>query len=121
MLLTDNITCELGLSNGAQGVFRELVYDDQESPGDLEVKSEVFTLNTIYVLKPLYALVEINTSQVETNLDGLHLKLIPIPQIKKQFTVPIKQLFGRLFTRGQGVKKSPRSDSSYKNATANRA
>jgi len=26
--LTDNIACELGLSNGIQGIFRELVYDN---------------------------------------------------------------------------------------------
>jgi hypothetical protein len=48
---------------------------------------------------------EINTSQVETSLDGLRPKLIPIPLIKKQFTVSIKQLFGRLFQHGQGAKK----------------
>jgi len=59
------------------------------------------------VRKPLYALVEINTSRVETSLDGLRPKLIPIPLIKKEFTVPIKQLFGRLFERGQRAKKVP--------------
>jgi hypothetical protein len=48
-----------------------------------------------------------STSQVETNLDGLRPKLIPIPLVKQQFTVPIKQLFGRLFGRGQGGKKVP--------------
>jgi hypothetical protein len=101
VLLTDNIACELGLSNGTRGIFRELVYDDQEVPDGLKVKSDVFPLNTIYVRKPLYALVEINTSQVETSLDGLRPKLIPIPLVKKQFTVPIKQLFGRLFQREQ--------------------
>jgi hypothetical protein len=49
--------------------------------------------------------VEINTSQVETNLDGLRPKLIPIPLVKKQFTVPIKHLFGQLFEHGQSGKK----------------
>ena len=44
---------------------------------------------------------------VETSLDGLRPKLIPIPLIKKQFTVPIKQLFGRLFERVKGEKKVP--------------
>ncbi len=72
----------------------------------MKVKSEVFPSNTIYIGKPLYALVEINRSQVETNLDGLRPKLIPIPLVKKQFTVPMKQLFGRLFERVQGGKKS---------------
>ena len=107
VLLTDNMACELGLSNGTQGIFRELIYDDQQDPSSLKVKSEVFPSNTIYVRKPLYALVEINTSQVETSLDSLRPKLIPIPLIKKQFTVSIKQLFSRLFERGQGAKKVP--------------
>ncbi len=106
MLFTDNIACELGLSNGTQGIFRELVYDDREDSSGLKVKSEVFPSNTIYIRKPLYALVEINTSQVETNFDGLRPKLVPIPLIKKQFNVPIKQLFSRLFERVQGGKKS---------------
>jgi len=107
VLLTDNIACELGLSNGTQEIFRELIYDDHEEPDSLKVRSEVFPSNTIYIRKPLYALVEINTSQVETSLDGLRPKLIPIPLIKKQFTIPIKQLFGRLFGRMQGGKKVP--------------
>jgi len=107
VFLTDNIACELELSNGTQGIFRELVYDDQEELGSFKVKSEVFRSNTIYIRKPLYALMEINTSQVETNLDGLRPKLIPIPLIKKRFIVPIKQLFGHLFERVQGGRKIP--------------
>jgi len=105
VLLTDNIVCELGLSNGTQGIFREFVYDDQENLGSFKVKSDAFLSNMIYIKRPLYALVEINTSQVETSLDGLPPKLIPISLIKEQFTVPIKQLFGRLIERVQGEKK----------------
>ncbi len=44
---------------------------------------------------------------METNLDGLRPKLIPIPLVRKQFTVPMKQLFGRLFERVRGGKKVP--------------
>ncbi|CAF1207620.1 unnamed protein product [Adineta ricciae] len=106
VLLTDNISCELALSNGTQGIFRELVYDDQEELGDFKIKSDVFPSNTIYIRKPLYALLEINTSQVETNFDGLRPKL-PIPLIKKRFTVPIKQLFGHLLDRVQSGRKIP--------------
>jgi hypothetical protein len=49
----------------------------------VKVKSDVFPSNTIYIRKQLYALVEINTSQVETDLDGLSPKQIPIPLVKK--------------------------------------
>ena len=107
VLLTDNIACELGLSNGTQGLFRELIYDEQEEPGAFTVKSDIFPSNTIFIRKPLYALVEINTSQLETNLDGLPAKLIPIPLIKKRFTVSIKQLFRDLFKRAEGGRKIP--------------
>jgi hypothetical protein len=34
-------------------------------------------------------------------------ELIPILLVRKQFTVSIKQLFGRLFEREQGEKKVP--------------
>jgi hypothetical protein len=44
---------------------------------------------------------EINISQSKTSLDGLRPKLICIPTIKKQFSVPVKQLFGQLFERTQ--------------------
>jgi hypothetical protein len=84
VLLTDYIACELGLSNRTQGIFRELVYDDQEDLGSLKVKSDVFPSNMIYIRKPFYALVEIITSQVETDLDGLPPKRIRIPPIKKK-------------------------------------
>ena len=106
VLLTDNIACELGLSNGTQGIFRELVYDDQQKADTLEINDSAFPSNTIYVRKPLYALVEINTSQVEASLDGLSPKLIPIPLIKKHFTIPIRQLFGQLFEGVQGRRKA---------------
>ncbi|CAF1461499.1 unnamed protein product [Adineta ricciae] len=99
--------CEIGLSNGTQGIFRELIYDDQKDPSDLKIKSEIFPSNAIYIRKPLYALVELNASQVVTNLDGLRRKLIPIPLIKKQFTVPIRQLFGHLLDRVQNERRIP--------------
>ncbi|CAM4984063.1 unnamed protein product, partial [Rotaria socialis] len=81
VLLTNNIACELGLSNSTQCIFRELLYDDYGDLGSLKVRSDVFPSNTIYIRKPLYALVEINTSQVEADLDGLTPKLIPIPLV----------------------------------------
>ena len=83
VLLTDNIACELGLSNSTIGIFRELAYDDQQNSDGLKVSSEVFPTNTMYVRKPLYAMIEVRISHVQTSLDGLHPKLVPIPLIKK--------------------------------------
>jgi hypothetical protein len=104
VLLTNNIACESGLSNGTQGIFRELVYDDQEDPVTFNMSNTVFPPNTIYVRKPLYALVEIDSSQVETSLDGLQSKLIPISLVKKEFSISIKQLLGPLLEQRSGRK-----------------
>ncbi|CAF4089035.1 unnamed protein product, partial [Rotaria magnacalcarata] len=90
VLLTNNIACELGLSSGIQGIFRELVYDNQENLGSLKVKSDVFPSNTIYIRKPLYALVEINASQVETDLDGRPPKLILVSLVEKKIPETIR-------------------------------
>ena len=62
VLLTNNIACELGLSNGTQGIFRELVYDDKEDPVTLNMNNAIVPANSIYVRKPLYPLVEMNSS-----------------------------------------------------------
>ena len=76
VLLIDNIGFERGLSNGIQGIFRELVFDDMEDPVTFNMNNAIFPSNSIYVRKTLYALVEMNSSQVETNLDGLQSKLL---------------------------------------------
>ena len=104
VLLTDNIACELGHSNGTQGIFRELVHDDKEDPVTFSMNNAIFPSNSIYVRKPFYALVEMNSSQVETNLDGLQPKLIPISLVKKEFSISIKQLLGPLLEQRSGRK-----------------
>jgi hypothetical protein len=71
----------------------------------LKVKSDVFPSNTVYIGKPLYALVEINTSKVEASLDGLPPKLIPIPLIKNNLLFPLsKSLVGYLNVCNVGKK-----------------
>ncbi|CAF1497963.1 unnamed protein product [Adineta ricciae] len=66
VIITQNIAIELGLINGVNGIFRQLVYDiDSVSTGSL---SKTFPMNTQYVHKPIYALVEIGKSKIECNL-----------------------------------------------------
>ena len=91
-------------SNGTQGIFRELVYDDKEDPVTFNMNNAIFSSNTIYLRKPLYVLVEMNSSQVETNLHGLQPKLIPISLVKKEFSISIKQLLGPLLEQRSGRK-----------------
>ena len=106
VLLTDNIACELGLSNGTQGIFREFIYDHNESSVTVNMSNTIFPSDTVYTRKPLYALIEINSSKVETNLDGLQPKLISISLVIKEFTISIKQLPGPLLEHRSGRKMS---------------
>ena len=90
VILTQNIAIELGLINGVNGVFRQLVY--QESSVSTEAISDDFPNNTRYIHQPLYALVEINKSKVEHSLEQLQPKLIPIPVMEQTFRVDISDI-----------------------------
>ena len=87
VILTQNIAIELGLMNGTNGVFRQLVYElDSVSYADL---SQTFPSTTEYVHRPLYALIEIPNSKVEYSLEALQPKLIPVPLVEQSFQVDI--------------------------------
>ncbi|CAF1685053.1 unnamed protein product, partial [Adineta ricciae] len=86
VIITQNIAIKLGLINGVNGIFRQLVYDlDSVSTDSL---SKTFPMNTQYVHKPIYALVEISKSKIECNLKNLQPKLVPIPIIEQTFQLP---------------------------------
>ncbi|CAF4249294.1 unnamed protein product, partial [Rotaria sp. Silwood2] len=87
VILTQNIAIELGLINGVNGIFRQLVY--QEDSVSTDIISEEFCESARYVHRPLYALVEINKSKIECNLEQLQPKLIPIPAMEQTFQVDI--------------------------------
>ncbi|CAF3688147.1 unnamed protein product [Rotaria sp. Silwood1] len=87
VILTQNIAIELGLINGVNGIFRQLVY--QEDSVSTDIISEEFSKNARYVHRPLYALVEITKSKIECNLEQLQPKLIPIPVMEQTFRVDI--------------------------------
>ncbi|CAF1565525.1 unnamed protein product [Adineta ricciae] len=90
VIITQNIAIELGLINGMNGIFRQLVYDlDSVSTDSL---SKTFPVNTQYVHKPIYALVEISKSKIECNLKNLQPKLIPIPIMEQTFQVDISDI-----------------------------
>ncbi len=87
VILTQNIAIELGLINGMNGIFRQLVYEEDSVSTD--VLSETFPNNTRYIHKPLYALIEITRSKVECNLEQLQPKLVPIPLMEQTFRIDI--------------------------------
>ncbi|CAF4379761.1 unnamed protein product, partial [Adineta steineri] len=89
--LQENIASELGLSNGTQGIFRELIYDHslELSTGSDE---ERFKADTVFVRNAQYALVEILKSKLK-NLDSLDPFIIPIPVIEKTFEINLEKLY----------------------------
>ncbi|CAF1357853.1 unnamed protein product [Rotaria sordida] len=84
-IVTRNIAIELGLINGINGIFRQLVY--QTDSVSTDVLSEIFPNNTQYIHRPLYALIEIAKSKIESNLEELQPKLVPIPVIEQTFLI----------------------------------
>ena len=100
VIITQNIAIELGLINGGNGIFRQLVYEaDSVSTDGL---SKTFPDNTQYVREPLYALVEIEKSKVDCKLEKLEPKLIPIPVVEQTFRVDIADIL----PNANNVKKS---------------
>ncbi|CAF1194318.1 unnamed protein product, partial [Rotaria sordida] len=90
VILTQNIAIEWGLINGVNEIFQQLVY--QEDSVSTDVISEEFPNNARYVHRSLYALVEINRSKIECNLEQLEPKLIPIPVMEQTFRVDISDI-----------------------------
>lgn len=91
VLLQENIACELGLSNGAQGIFRELVYTETAN-SDTSFDQEKFPIDTVFICDPQYALVEISKSKIN-KLDSLDPLIVPIPVIEKTFTIDLDKLY----------------------------
>ncbi|CAF1182260.1 unnamed protein product [Rotaria sordida] len=89
-ILTQNIAIELRLINGINGIFRQLVY--QADSASTDVLSEIFPKNTQYIHRPLYALIEIAKSKIESNLEELQPKLVPIPVIEQTFRVDVSDI-----------------------------
>ncbi|CAF5039162.1 unnamed protein product [Rotaria sp. Silwood1] len=90
VILTQNIATELGLINGINGIFRQLVYHKDSASTD--VLSEIFPNNTQYIRQPIYALIEIAKSKIESNFEELSPKLIPIPLVEQTFRVDIADI-----------------------------
>ena len=87
VILTQNIAIELGLINGLNGIYRQLVYQiDCVSTDSL---SEAFPSSTQYIRRPLHALIEITKSKIECNLEELRPDLVPIPLLEQTVRVDI--------------------------------
>ncbi|CAF1454461.1 unnamed protein product [Rotaria sp. Silwood1] len=90
VILTQNFAIELGLINGTNGIFRQLVYEKDSVTTD--ASSNMFPNNTQYVHLPLYALIEVTRSKIEFNFENLQPKLVPIPLVEQTFGVDITDI-----------------------------
>jgi ATP-dependent DNA helicase PIF1 len=91
VMLTQNIAIELGLINGTNGVFRQLVYEEDSTTTD-SLSEKTFPSNTMYIRKPLYAIIEIIKSNNEYNFNPLPSNLVPIPLMEQTFRINIADI-----------------------------
>ncbi|CAF4283157.1 unnamed protein product [Rotaria sordida] len=90
VILTQDIAIELGLINGINGIFRQLVY--QADSVSINILSKIFPNNTQYIHQPVYVLIEIAKSKIESNLEELQPKLVPIPIMEQTFQEDISDI-----------------------------
>jgi hypothetical protein len=100
VILTQNIATELGLINGMNGIFRQLVYEEDSESTD--ISSERFPSSARYIRKPLYAIVEIVRSKIQCNFEQLQSNLVPIPIMDQTFRINIADFLPK--------DKKPKSD-----------
>jgi hypothetical protein len=88
VLITHNIAAELHISNDSIGRLVTVVYEDEEQSYDATAISDpTFPSHTMYVGKPLYALVQLPQCKLASGLTDLQLTIIPIvPEQKKIVT-----------------------------------
>ncbi len=95
ILLTENICTQLGLTNGTTGIFRSLIYEPEEDEISSEMNDDLIfpTDTTIFIRKPLCAIIEIESSKIDGIFDDLEPKMIPIPLSQGYFTISSKEIF----------------------------
>ncbi|CAF3864422.1 unnamed protein product [Rotaria sp. Silwood1] len=94
VILTQNMAIELGLINGMNETFRQLVYEEESV--STEVLSDTFPNNSQYIHRPLYALVENAKSKVECDLTSLQPNLVPIPLMNKHFKLVLLMFYQKI-------------------------
>ena len=93
VLITHNIATELHISNGSIGRLVKVVYEDEEEPVDATAISNLtFPSNTVYVRKPLYALVQLPQCKLSSALTDLQPTFIPIVPELKTIKVDLKSI-----------------------------
>ncbi|CAF1238010.1 unnamed protein product [Rotaria magnacalcarata] len=113
VLLKENVTTELGLSNGTRAIFHQLVYE--ESSADIQFLDKNFPTNTKFITQPKYALVEFPNCKLDSELAELQAKIIPIPISEQTFLFDVKELLAENVAKAAKINKKPqKSQSSVK-------
>ncbi|CAF1038423.1 unnamed protein product [Didymodactylos carnosus] len=74
-------------------LFLVIVYEDElDNETSTAATTDDFPPDTMFVRKPLYALVEIQKSNISSKLDTLPQKLVPIALVEETFEVECKEL-----------------------------
>lgn len=98
VMLTRSLFTELGISNGTIGIFRQLIYedtneiDDEKIKNDEEIDKNRFPSDTIYIRKPIFALIELLNPKQLSKMNGLPPNIIPIPLEKQTFNVDLSKI-----------------------------
>ena len=93
VLITHNIATELHISNGSIGRLVKVVYEDEEQSYDTTtISNPTFPSNTVYVRKPLYALVQLPQCKLASALTDLQPTFIPIVPEQKTIKVDLKSI-----------------------------
>ncbi|CAF3333769.1 unnamed protein product, partial [Rotaria socialis] len=103
VLLTENVSTELGLSNGTREIFHRLVYE--ESSADIQFQDKNFPTNTKFVTQPKYALVEFPNCKLDSELAELQTKIIPISISEQTFLFDVKELLAENVAKAAKINK----------------
>ena len=103
VLLTENVATELGLSNGARGIFHQLVYE--EPSADIQFQDKNFPTNTKFITQPKYALVEFPNCKLDSELAELRTKIIPISISEQTFLFDVKELLAQNVAKAAKINK----------------
>ena len=91
VLITHNIATELHISNGSIGRLVKVVYEDEEQSHDgTAIRNSTFPSNTVYIRKPLYALVQLPQCKLASALTDLQPTLVPIVPEQKTIKIDLK-------------------------------
>ena len=100
VLITHNIATELHISNGSIGRLVRLVMDDDENLClNDNLGDPKFPTNTVYIRKPLYALVELPQCKLSSSLTDLQPTIIPIVPEQKTIKVDLKSFISPIQKR----------------------